>query len=174
MVLYALNGERPLVDSNDVYIAPNAAVIGRVKIAQGASIWFGATLRGDTELIDIGCCSNVQDGCVFHTDPGSPLTLGADVTVGHNVTLHGCRIAPRTIIGMGAIILNNAVVSSDCIVAAGALIPEGKTFPAGSLILGSPAKVVRLLTPEEKQTILKSSTIYQQKALRFKQYLEPC
>lgn len=149
MPLYALAGVAPtLPEDGHYWIAPNATVIGRVELGQDASIWWGTIVRGDNDLISIGARSNIQDGCVLHTDNGFPLDIGADCTIGHGVILHGCTIADNSLIGMGATILNGAKIGSNCIVGANALVTEGKIFPDNSLIVGAPAKVVRELGPD--------------------------
>ena len=146
MAIYALDGEQPdLPEEGRFWIAPDAQVIGRVRLAENVGIWFGCVLRGDNEWISIGASSNVQEGTVMHTDMGSPLTIGEGCTIGHRAMLHGCTIGDNTLIGMGATILNNARIGRNCLVGANALITEGKEFPDGSLIVGSPAKVVRAL-----------------------------
>ena len=150
MPLYRLDDARvELPASGDAWIAPNAVLIGRVRLLSEASVWFGAVLRGDNELISIGERSNVQDGCVLHTDMGYPLTIGPDCTIGHQAMLHGCSIGRNSLIGIGAIVLNGAVIGDNCLIAAGALITERKQIPAGSMVMGSPGKVVRQLRPEE-------------------------
>ena len=142
MPLYSLEGISPEVPENGRYwVAPDANLIARVRLLEDASIWFGCTLRGDRDWITIGARSNVQEHSVLHTDPGFPLTVGADCTVGHGVILHGCTIGDGCLIGMGAIILNGAKIGNNCLVGAGALITEGKEFPDGSMIIGSPAKL---------------------------------
>ena len=144
MPLYELRGQRPTRHAG-AWVAPSADVIGDVVLAEDVSVWFGAVIRGDNTTIPIGARSNVQEGAMLHSDPGSPLSVGEDCTIGHHAILHGCTIGDRVLIGMGAIVLNNAVIADDCIVGAGALVTEGKTFPAGSLIVGSPARAVRQL-----------------------------
>jgi carbonic anhydrase/acetyltransferase-like protein (isoleucine patch superfamily) len=129
------------------WVADSASVIGRVRMEEGASVWYGAVLRGDNDLIHLGRSSNVQDGCVLHTDAGLPLLLADNVTVGHQVMLHGCSIGEGTLIGIQAVVLNGAKIGRNCIVGAGALVTEGKEFADGSLIVGSPAKAVRTLSP---------------------------
>lgn len=149
-MLYQLDGidvETP--PSGAFWVAPTAALIGRVKLEDDASVWFGAVLRGDNELITVGKRSNVQDGSVLHTDPGFPLTIGADCTVGHMVMLHGCSIGRGSLIGIGSIILNGAKIGEECVVGANTLIPEGKEIPARSMVMGSPGKVVRQLSDAE-------------------------
>lgn len=137
----------------DSWIAPSAAVIGKVRLDAGASVWFGAVLRGDNELIHIGEHSNVQDGSVMHTDMGYPLTLGKGVTVGHNAMLHGCSVGDYSLVGINAVILNGAKIGKYCIIGANALIPEGKEIPDGSLVMGSPGKVVRELSEPQKKML---------------------
>ena len=144
MPLYAFKGQRPTRHAS-AWVAPSADVIGDVVLGEDVSVWFRAVIRADNTRIPIGARSNVQEGAMLHSDPGSPLTIGADVTIGHHAILHGCTIGDRVLIGMGATVLNNAVIPDDCLVGAGALVTEGKTFPPGSLIVGSPAKAVRQL-----------------------------
>ena len=147
-------------------------MIGRVRLAANASVWFGAVLRGDNELISIGESSNIQDGSVLHTDPGFPLTIGATVTVGHMVMLHGCTIADHSLIGIGSIILNGAKIGTNCIVGANTLIAEGKEIPDNSLVLGSPGKIVRPVKPEEVTQLSLSAQHYVEKWQRYKSDLE--
>ena len=141
------------------WAAPNAMLIGKVRLQARASVWFGAVLRGDNELIDIGEDSNVQDGTVMHTDMGSPLTLGKGVTIGHNAMLHGCTVGDYSLVGINAVILNGARIGKHCIIGANALIPEGKEIPDGSLVMGSPGKVVRELS-EHHTMILQASALH--------------
>lgn len=155
------------------WIAPTATVIGNVRLQANASVWFGAVLRGDNELIDIGENSNVQDGAVMHTDPGSPLTLGKNVTIGHNAMLHGCTVDDGSLIGINAVILNGARIGKHCIIGANALIGEGKVIPDGSLVMGSPGKVVRELTELQKQMIEAGAAHYVQNAQRYARDLSP-
>jgi carbonic anhydrase/acetyltransferase-like protein (isoleucine patch superfamily) len=144
MPIYALDGLRPVLPPAGRYwIAPNASVIGHVRLGEDCSVWFGATLRGDNEPIALGARSNIQEGSTLHTDLGFPLDIGADCTIGHNAILHGCTIGTGSLIGMGAIILNGARIGAGCLVGAGALVTEGKVFPDHSLIVGSPAKPIR-------------------------------
>jgi carbonic anhydrase/acetyltransferase-like protein (isoleucine patch superfamily) len=167
-MIFALDEIAPdFDDENSVWVAPNAAVIGLVQIGRDVGIWFGATIRGDTELISIGERSNIQENSVLHTDPGYPLTIGAGCTIGHKALLHGCTIGDNTLIGMGAIILNGAVIGNNCLVGAGALVTERKTFAAGSLIIGAPAKAVRSLTHAEIAGLNASSTHYVENQRRF-------
>jgi carbonic anhydrase/acetyltransferase-like protein (isoleucine patch superfamily) len=146
MPIYALGSQAPsLPAAGRFWIAPDAQVIGQVALGEDVGIWFGAVLRGDNERISIGARSNVQEGVTMHTDMGHPLNIGAECTIGHNAILHGCEIGDGSLIGMGAIVLNRAVIGNDCLVGAGALVTENKTFPDRSLIVGSPAKAVRIL-----------------------------
>jgi carbonic anhydrase/acetyltransferase-like protein (isoleucine patch superfamily) len=146
MAIYSLGNHAPsLPEAGHFWVAPDAHVIGRVRLGTDVGIWFGAVLRGDNELIDIGARSNVQEGAMLHTDPGHPLVVGTDVTIGHHAILHGCRVGANSLIGMGATILNGAVIGANCLVGANALVTEGKEFPDFSLIVGSPAKVMRPL-----------------------------
>ena len=144
------------------WIAPNATVIGDVTLEKNTSIWFNATLRGDVENIYVGEGSNIQDGCVLHTDPGYPLKIGKNVTVGHLVTLHGCIVDDNSLIGIGAVILNNAKIGKNCIIGANALITENKNIPDNSLVLGSPGKIARQVTDEEVKLITKNANHYQE------------
>jgi carbonic anhydrase/acetyltransferase-like protein (isoleucine patch superfamily) len=147
MALYQFEQHTPVVDAS-AYVADSADVIGRVRIEANASIWFNATVRGDNDQITIGANSNVQDGAMLHADPGYPVTVGSNVTIGHQVMLHGCTVEDGALIGIQAVILNGAVIGKNCLVGAGALVTEGKRFPDNSLILGAPAKVVSTLSPE--------------------------
>src|SRR3954452_8977539 len=166
MPLYAIGDLSPQL-ARDAWAAPSADLIGDVRLGTRASVWFGAVIRADNTPIVIGEESNIQDGAIGHSDPGFPLTIGARVTVGHQAIVHGCTIADDCLIGMGARILNGAVLESECLVGAGALITEGKRFASGSLIVGSPARVVRQLTGEEKQALRVSAAHYAQKAARY-------
>ena len=167
MALYQLESRTPEV-AESAWVADSAQVMGAVRIGEDASVWFGAVLRGDNEPIEIGAGSNIQDGSVLHSDLGKPLSVGRDVTVGHMVQLHGCTIGDGSLIGIGAIVLNGAKIGRHCVVGAGALVTEGKEFPDGSMIMGSPAKVVRELTPEQIEGLRKSAQSYIANARRFK------
>jgi carbonic anhydrase/acetyltransferase-like protein (isoleucine patch superfamily) len=171
MAIYELDGVAPRVAAS-AWVADNAQVMGDVEVGEGASVWFGVTVRGDTDTITIGAGSNVQDGSVLHADEGMPLRIGANVTVGHQVMLHGCTIGDESLIGIGAIVLNGAKVGKHCLVGAGSLVTEGKEFPDGSMIFGSPAKVVRQLTPEQIEGLQRSAEHYQQNAERFRRGLK--
>ena len=151
----------------DSWIAPGASVIGRVRLDAGASVWFGAVLRGDNELIHIGEGSNVQDGSVLHTDMGWPLTVGKGVTIGHKVTLHGCTVGDHSLIGIGAVVLNGAKIGKHCLIGAGALIPEGREIPDGSLVMGVPGKVVRALSEEQIRSLQNNAAHYVENARRY-------
>ena len=168
MAIYQLEGHAPeLPATGRFWIAPDADLIGRVRLGEDASVWFRAVLRGDNELIDIGAGTNIQDGAMLHTDPGSPLVVGSEVTVGHLAILHGCSIGNHSLVGMGATILNGARIGANCLVGANALITEGKEFPDGSLIMGSPAKVVRELSPSGVEALRASAARYMANARRF-------
>ncbi len=146
LMIYELDGQKPdLPEPGRYWVAPSAAVIGKVRLKIDCSIWFGAVLRGDNEWIELGERSQIQDNATMHTDPGFPITIGPGCVIGHNVVLHGCTIGAHTLIGMGAIVLNGARVGANCIVGAGALITEGKSFPEKSLIVGTPARAIRTL-----------------------------
>lgn len=168
MALYEFDGVAPEVPDS-AWVADSAEVIGRVELGEEVSIWPTTVIRGDQrEPVRIGRGSNVQDGCVLHSDAGQPLTIGEHVTVGHKVVLHGCTIGDGSLVGIGAVVLNGAVIGPDCLVGAGALVTEGKQFPAGSLIVGSPATVKRTLTPEQIAGLRASAAHYVANAQRFK------
>ena len=161
MPIYAFDGIAPeLPDGGDCWVAPDANLIGKVRLGEGANVWFGATLRGDNEWISLGTGTNVQEGVVGHTDPGFEMTLGDHVTVGHGAIIHGCTIGDGSLIGMGATILNGATIGAGCLVGAGALVTEGKSFPDGSLIVGAPARVVRALSAEEQEKLRATALRY--------------
>lgn len=160
-------GENRVNAHPESWVAPDAAVIGRVQLDAGASVWFGAVLRGDNELIHIGEGSNVQDGSVLHTDMGWPLTVGKGVTIGHKVTLHGCTVGDHSLVGIGAVVLNGAKIGKHCLIGAGALVPEGKEIPDGSLVVGVPGKVVRTLTEEQIQGLQRNAAHYVENARRY-------
>ena len=171
MAIYQLDDQTPEL-AETAWVADNAQVMGAVKIAADASIWFGVTVRGDTETIEIGEGSNIQDGSVMHADHGKPIKVGKHVTVGHMVMLHGCTIGDESLIGIGATVLNGAKIGKNCLVGAGALVTEGKEFPDGSMIIGSPAKVVRQLTPEQIEGLRRSAAHYIENAQRYRQGLK--
>ncbi|MCQ4258462.1 gamma carbonic anhydrase family protein [Stutzerimonas stutzeri] len=149
------------------WVAPGATLVGKIRLEAGANVWFGAVLRGDNELIHIGENSNVQDGSVMHTDMGYPLTLGTGVTVGHNAMLHGCTVGDYSLVGINAVILNGAKIGKYCIIGANTLIAEGKEIPDGSLVVGSPGKVVRELTEQQKKMLEASAAHYVHNAQRY-------
>lgn len=159
MAVFAFGVLQPEVHPS-AWVADSATVLGRVRLGAQASVWYGAVVRGDNEPIAIGARSNIQDGSVLHTDVGAPLHIGDDVTVGHQVSLHGCTIGDGSLIGMQAVVLNGARIGRNCLVGAGALVTEGKSFPDNVLILGSPAKAVRELTPEQVQGLRASAARY--------------
>lgn len=167
MAIYQLDEFTPRI-ADSAWVADSARVIGNVELAEDASVWFGAVLRGDTEPLRVGKGSNVQDGSVIHADVGYPVTLGENVTVGHQVTLHGCTVGDGSLIGIRAVVMNGAKIGRHCIVGAGSLVTEGKDFPDGSLIVGTPAKVVRQLTPEQIEMLKRSGEHYVRNAHRFK------
>lgn len=171
-MIWELDGHRPEIAA-DVWIAPDAQIIGKVVIEAGASIWFGTVLRGDNEVIRIGPGSNVQEHCVFHTDPGCPLTVGRDVTVGHKALLHGCTICDGVLVGMNATVLNRTVVGAGSLIGAGALIAEDKTIPEGSLVMGMPGRVVRTLDAEGRARLLATAARYRDNARRHRDTLRP-
>ncbi len=161
MSVYALDGVRVETPADGAFwIAPNATVIGRVVLHRNASVWFNAVLRGDNEPIVIGENSNVQDGAVLHTDVGSPLTVGRDVTIGHLAMLHGCEVGDGSLIGIGAVVLNGAKIGRGCLVGAKALIGEGKEIPDGSMVLGAPGRVVRTLDAESRAQLSAGAAHY--------------
>jgi len=166
MAVYQLDTLTPRL-AETAWVADSAQVIGNVELAEGASIWFGAILRGDNETLYIGRNSNVQDGSMLHADPGFPLTLGENVTVGHHVMLHGCTVGDGSLIGIKTVVLNGAKIGKNCLVGAGSLITEGKEFPDGSMIMGAPAKVVRPLTPEQIAGLSRAATHYVDNAKRY-------
>lgn len=166
MALYELDGVAPQLDAG-AWVADSAEVIGNVKLGEGASIWFGAVLRGDSDALTIGRGSNVQDLSVLHVDPGCPLTIGEDVTVGHQVMLHGCTIGDNSLIGIQSVILNNAKIGRNSIVGAGSVVTEGKEFPDNSLIIGSPAKAVRTLDDAAAEKLRQTARHYVENAHRF-------
>jgi len=165
-VLYQLDDRRVRAEGA-YFVADSAQVIGSVLLKSNASIWFNAVLRGDNDLITVGENSNVQDGSVLHTDPGCPLTIGANVTVGHKVMLHGCTIGDNSLIGINAVVLNRAQIGRNCIIGANALITEGKVIPDNSMVMGSPGKVVRQLTEQEIAGLSRSAAGYVANARRF-------
>ncbi len=171
MAIYQLGDDAPEL-APSAWVADSAQVIGRVRMAAGSSVWYGAVLRGDNDWITLGARSNIQDGSVLHTDLGFPLTLGEDVTVGHQVMLHGCTIGDGALIGIQAVVLNGARIGKNCLVGAGSVVTEGKEFPDNSLILGSPAKAVRQLSPEQASRMRLSALHYLDNAQRHRTQLK--
>jgi carbonic anhydrase/acetyltransferase-like protein (isoleucine patch superfamily) len=169
MTLYSLDEHAPILPENgDFWVAHDANVIGKVCLGPGANIWFGATLRGDNEMLDIGAGSNIQENSVLHTDMGAPLSIGIGSTVGHKAMLHGCTIGNNTLIGMGATVLNGAIIGDNCLIGAGALVTEGKVIPDGSLVMGAPGKVIRQLTDAQIEAQRDLARRYQVNARRFR------
>src|SRR5579862_6580563 len=171
MPAYTLGKVAPQIAAS-AYIAPTATVLGNVTLEESASVWFGATLRGDNENIRIGRFSNVQDGAVLHTDPGFPLTVASYVSIGHQAMLHGCTVGDGSLIGIQAVVLNAAVIGKGCLVGAGAVITERKVFADGTLILGAPAKVVRELKPEERGNLIEIAAHYAARGAHYRSHLQ--
>lgn len=171
MPIYALDDVIPQLEEG-AWVAPDANIIGKVVLEENASVWFGCTLRGDNEPIVVGQGSNVQENTVMHTDPGFPLTIGRGCTIGHKAMLHGCTIGENSLIGMGATVLNGARIGRNCLIGAGALITEGKEIPDGSLVMGTPGKVVRQLDDAAIEGLRKSARHYQDNMRRFRAGLE--
>ena len=170
MTLYRLDGIEPKLPGDGAFwVAPDAVLIGKVRLMRMASVWFGAVLRGDNDWITVGENSNVQDGAVLHTDPGLPLTVGRNCTIGHRAILHGCTIGDNTLIGMGATILNGARIGGNCLIGANALVTEGKVIPDNSLVMGAPAKVVRVLDEAAAADLAKAAANY---VLNWQRYAE--
>ena len=166
-MIYALDDLTPDIDAT-AWVAPGAHLIGRVVLEAGANVWFGAVLRGDNEEIRLGAGSNIQENCVLHTDIGYPLVIGPDCTIGHKAMRHGCTIGAGSRIGMGATILNGARIGRGCLIGAGALVTEGKDIPDGSLVMGAPGKVVRMLDAAAQDRLLQSAAHYRENAARFR------
>lgn len=171
MPIYRLGDKSPQLDPT-VWIAPNATVIGDVRLAANVSIWWSAVLRGDNDPITIGAGTNIQDGSILHTDDGIPITLGSHITVGHMVMLHGCSVGDGTLVGIKSVVLNGAVIGKHCLIGANTLIPEGKVIPDRSVVMGSPGKVVRELTDEQLARIARNAPHYVQNAQRYQALLE--
>lgn len=166
-MILALPGKAPRVGARG-FVAPNATVVGDVVLGDDVSVWFGAVLRGDVERLTVGAGSNVQDNSVLHADPGAPLVLGAGVTVGHMVMLHGCHVGDHSLVGIGAVVMNHARIGANCLVGARSLVTEGKSFPDGVLIIGSPARVIRELTATEIAGLRASAERYVQRAAEYR------
>ena len=170
---YRLDGTGLETENDDWWIAPNAVVIGKVRLEVDASVWWGAVLRGDNEPIIVGRGSNVQDGTICHTDPGTPLVIGPYVTVGHMAMLHGCEIGEGSLIGIGAVVLNGARIGRNCLIGANALVTEGKDIPDGSMVLGTPGKIIRQLSEDEIRRNAKAAAHYVTNWQRFAKELRP-
>jgi len=171
-MLYRLGKDQVDIQADDYFVADNATVIGLVRLGNNTSVWFNAVIRGDNALITLGENSNVQDGAVLHTDPEFPLSIGKNVTVGHKATLHGCTIGDNSLIGINAVILNGAKIGKNCLIGANSLVTEGKEIPDGSLVMGSPGRVVKALSAEQRSELVKSADIYVQRFKRFKRELQ--
>ena len=168
MTIYALGDRQPqMPEDGDCWIAPDANVIGDVVVRSGASIWFGSSLRGDNEQIEVGAGSNIQENCVLHTDMGFPLKIGTNCTIGHKAMLHGCTIEDGALIGMGATVLNGAVIGEGALIGAGALIAENKVIPPGALVMGAPGRVIRQLDEAAQQGMIGTALHYQERMRRF-------
>ena len=173
MPIYELNGARPEFPAEGEYwVADNATLIGRVRLKRQTSVWFGAVLRGDNEWIELGERSQIQDNATLHTDPGFPMVIGANCVIGHNVILHGCTLEDDALVGMGSIVMNGARIRRGSVVGAGSIITEGKEYPEYSLIIGSPARVIRTLTPEQSAAMGRAAKSYQRNGPRFKNGLK--
>lgn len=171
MAIYRLGDRAPQIPAS-AWVAPEATLIGNVRLGERASVWPGAVLRGDGDTITVGDETNIQDGAVLHVDPGCPLTLGARVTVGHQATVHGCTIGDGTLVGLQAVILNRAVIGRDCLVAAGAVVTEGKSFPDRSLIVGAPARALRELTDADVAMLQSASDAYVRRGALYREQLQ--
>ncbi|MEM0987506.1 MAG: gamma carbonic anhydrase family protein [Pseudomonadota bacterium] len=173
MPIYELDGQGPTLPApGTYYIAPGAQVIGRVIVEEEVSIWFNAVLRADNEPMHLGWGSNVQDGCVFHVDPGFPLSIGENVTVGHMALLHGCTVGDNTLVGMGAVVLNGAKIGRDCVVGANALITEGKEIPDRSMVVGQPGRVIRTLDDDQLAQFRMAAASYQARQVGYRASLK--
>ena len=173
MAIYELDGQRPDLPADDRYwVSESATVIGTVRLKRDASVWYGASLRGDNEWVEVGERSNIQENCILHTDIGFPLTIGDRCTIGHAVILHGCTIADDSLIGMGAIVLNGVKIGRNCLVGAGAVVTEGKVFPDNSLIVGAPARMVRQVDAKILQLIAESADFYVNNWQRYRKGLK--
>ncbi|HEY7675020.1 MAG TPA: gamma carbonic anhydrase family protein [Burkholderiales bacterium] len=172
MALHSLGERKIVIHGDECFVAENATLIGSVILDRQASVWFNAVVRGDSEIITIGERTNIQDAAVLHADPGFPLTLGKNVSVGHQAMLHGCSIGDGSLIGIGAIVMNGAVIGRGSLIGAGALIPEGRSYPDGVLVVGAPGKVVRELKPEEQERLLENAAIYVRRSKLYREELK--
>jgi len=169
---YSLDGKQVKLIGEGHFIAPNAAVIGDVTLQENSSVWFSCVLRGDSDRIEVGAGSNIQDGTVMHADPGFPMVVGKNVTVGHNAMLHGCTIGDGTLVGIGAVVLNGARVGKGCLIGANALVTEGMEIPDGSMVLGAPAKIRKQLSPEQQLALMHNADHYVGNAQRYTRGLQ--
>lgn len=167
-MMFSLGEDAVEITGEDYFVADNAIVVGKVQLQNNVSVWFNAVIRGDNDLISVGENSNIQDGSVLHTDPGVPLTIGRNVTVGHKVMLHGCSIGDNSLIGINSVILNGAKIGKNCLIGANSLVTEGKEIPDGSLVMGSPAKVIKSLSAEQQARLVLSAETYVKNFKRFK------
>lgn len=167
-MIYSLGEDHVEIIGSDYFVADNATVVGKVRLLNNASVWFNAVIRGDNEWITVGENSNVQDAAVLHTDPGVPLTIGNNVTIGHKVMLHGCTIGDNSLVGINSVILNGAKIGKNCLIGANSLVTENKEIPDGSLVMGSPARVVKTLSPEQQAELVKSAETYVRNFKHFK------
>jgi carbonic anhydrase/acetyltransferase-like protein (isoleucine patch superfamily) len=173
MAIYELDGQAPeLPDTGRFYVADSATVLGRVRLKDETSVWFGAVLRGDNEWIELGARSQIQDNCVLHTDDGFPVTIGRNCVIGHLVMLHGCTIGDNSLIGMGAVVLNGAKIGKNSLVGAGAVVTEGKSFPDNSLIVGAPARVIRAIDEKVLAVIREGADVYVMRAALYRRTLK--
>src|SRR5882724_5998485 len=172
MAIHTLGERKIVLPGGEHFIADNATLIGTVILHHQSSVWYNAVIRGDSDVITIGERTNIQDGAVLHADPGIPMTLGSNVSVGHMAMLHGCTVGDGSLIGIGAIVLNHAVIGKGCLIGAGALIPEGKSYPDGVLVVGTPGKIVRELKPEEKAGLLENANIYVRRSKVYREKLK--
>ena len=172
MAVFSLGERKVVFQGEEWFIAHNATVIGTVVLHNQASVWFKSVVRGDSDIITIGERTNIQDAAVLHADPGVPLTLGKNVSIGHMAMLHGCTIGDGSLVGIGAIVMNGAVIGKSCLIGAGALIPEGKTFPDGVLVLGSPGKIIRELKPGEREELLANAETYVRRSKTYREKLK--
>lgn len=174
MSLFTIDGIRvELPENGDYWVAPNATLIGRVRLRAGASVWFNTVIRGDNDIIEIGERTNIQDGCVLHTDKGYPMVLAEGCTVGHMAMLHGCTVGPNTLIGIGSTVLNGTRIGANCIIGAHTLIAEGKEIPDNSMVLGTPGRVVRELSDEDAENLKKLSQHYVDNSARYRTSFQP-
>lgn len=171
-MIYDLDGKTVKTDGDNYYVADNAAVIGDVTLKKDASVWFGCTIRGDNDPIVIGEGSSVQDGCVLHADPGYPLTLGDNVSIGHMAMLHGCTVGEGTLVGIGSIILNGAVIGKNCLIGANSMVTEGKVIPDNSVVMGSPGRIIRQTTEKDLAMIARPAPHYVARAKNYKLHLK--